>query len=119
LIHMKQIVYSTSFYCHRCENDTTINLFSDDSDFEITEEVKKETESWGKHYHWVDNHQICAICGELVETRGDKHDLDLIQTEVMRGAVHPLYLKWELNPDRGLLTVHKECSKKMFSDSTQ
>jgi hypothetical protein len=111
----KTVVYTTKFDCYRCKAPVTIRLLSDDSNFQITDRVKEEVDYWGKHYHWVDNHQICAICGKLVV--GGSGELDLIQTELMlRDNIHPLYLEWELNPDRGLLTVHKACSKKMFAE---
>ena len=112
----QSIVYSTEFYCKRCKKPSAIHLYSEDPDFPITEKVKKEVEDWGKHYHWVHNHQICAICGELVES--GKGDLNLIQTEVMLKDVHPLYIEWERYPDRGLLTVHSGCADKMFSEAT-
>lgn len=113
---MKALVYSTDFYCKRCKARSPINLYSDDSNFKISERIKDEVEYWGKHYHWVRNHQICAICGNLVV--GGKGELNLIQTEVMQQEdIHPLYIEWEKNPERGLLTVHKACSEKMFVEA--
>jgi hypothetical protein len=113
---MDRIIYSTEFYCKLCEKPAKIDLHSTDSSFTVTDKIKADVLEWGQHYHWVDNHQICAICGKFVDT--DKKELDLIQVEVMQGDVHPLYTKWDTYPERGLLTVHKECSKKMFAKAT-
>lgn len=109
----KEIVYSTEFFCFRCKKPAIINLYSDDPSLELTDSFKKEVEGWGKHYHWVDNHQICAICGELVVSGSE--ELNLIQTEVMLSDVHPLYIEWNKDPEHGLLTVHNTCSQAMFN----
>lgn len=113
---MNPVIYSTEFYCKVCEKPAKINLHSDDPDFPVNDQTKKEVMSLGQHYHWVDNHQLCAICGKFVRTGDGIHELDLIQNEVMQGEIHPDYIKAEIHPDRGLLTVHKECSKQMFAE---
>lgn len=114
---MEPIIYSTEFYCKLCKLPTKINLHSAESNFPITDKVKEDVLTWGQHYHWVDNHQVCAICGKLVRTGEGTNELDLIQTETMRGDVHPLYIEWDIHPDRGLLTVHKDCAQQMFAEA--
>lgn len=37
-----------------------------DSTFPINKDEEKEAQEWGEHFHWVDHHRRCAICGELV-----------------------------------------------------
>ncbi len=112
---MKPIIYTTEFYCKVCDKPAKINLHSDDQDFPINDQTKKEVMSWGQHYHWVENHQLCAICGKLVHTGDGIHELNLIRSEVMRGDVHPDYIKADIHSNRGLLTVHVDCSQEMFS----
>ena len=51
-----------------------------------------------------------------MRTGESTNELDLIQNEVMRNEIHPDYIKADIHPDRGLLTVHKECAQKMFSE---
>ena len=111
---MKEVIYTTEFPCKVCEKPARINLMSDDPDFPVDDKVKAEVLEWGQHYHWVDNHQLCAICGKFVQTGVGTNELNLIQTEVMQGDVHPDYIKATIHPDRGLLTVHSNCSKEMF-----
>ncbi len=112
---MDSIIYSTEFDCKLCKKPATINLYSKDNLLAITDDVKDEVLQWAQHYHWIQNHQVCAICGELVRSGEGTNDLDLIQTETIRGDIHPRYIQWQTNPDRGLLTVHSDCSKRMFS----
>ena len=113
---MGPVIYTTEFYCKVCEKPSQINLHSNDN-LPITDKVKEDVLMWGQHYHWVDNHQLCAICGKFVRTGVGTNELDLIQNEVMRGDVHPDYIKADIHPDRGLLTVHKECAQKMFAQA--
>lgn len=62
---MQQIIYTSKFYCELCKKDLPIQLYGDhDSSFTASDEP--ELIDWAKHYHWIDYHRVCAICGKLV-----------------------------------------------------
>lgn len=102
---MAEIIYRGKFYCPICKRDIAVPLLGDPS-FEINEQVRQDVKQWGKHYHWIDNHRCCAICGKLVKS----DDLELLVDDgsVM---VHEAYNEEYKKPTRGLLIVHKECAE--------
>lgn len=62
---MQQIIYTSNFYCKLCKKDLPVQLYGDrDSSFAAVDEP--ELIEWAKHYHWIDYHRVCAICGKLV-----------------------------------------------------
>ena len=95
-------------FCKLCDRDVQIQLYSDDANFEITDDRCKELLEYVDHMHWCHNHRLCAICGQVVQGE----DLDLILEKEVNFQVNPKYEAWRKYPDHGLLTTHKECMEK-------
>lgn len=106
---MAKIIYRDKFFCPICKRDVKIRLFGEPT-LEINEALKQDVKEWGKHYHWIDHHRYCAICGDIVKSG----DLELL---IDNGAIkiHGKYNEWYKKPTRGLLIVHKRCIKKTVS----
>lgn len=103
----QNIVYSTRLDCDHCKSKFTVNLYSVDDDFvDKHPELKDEVEYWGKHYHWIDNHRICAKCGKLVEGG----NLELVVTGQQDWSINSTYLEWVHKERPSLLIVHKTCT---------
>lgn len=102
------LVYTTKMYCKLCKGDVKIHLYSDDFNFEMTEEKHKQLTDHVDHMHWCHHHRVCAICGKLVEGE----DLDLIVEKDFKIIINPRYEKWRKYPDYGLLTIHNKCLSK-------
>lgn len=62
---MQRIIYTAKYYCELCKKEQTVHLYGEyDSNFTADEEP--ELIDWARHYHWIDNHRLCARCGKLV-----------------------------------------------------
>jgi hypothetical protein len=58
------IVYKTKFFCKFCNGDVEVHLYSDEFDFKMTQEIKKELMEYVDHNHWCKNHRVCVLCGK-------------------------------------------------------
>lgn len=77
----------------------------------FTPEEEAECVDWCRHYHWIDHHRICAICGEIVLS-GE------IELALNNGLIniHKNYTNEYQKVRRGdtfgqLLIVHEKCIK--------
>lgn len=106
-----QIVYRTEFYCEICGGKRPFNVWGDGSiNFDReSNEYKEEVLEWGKHFHWTDNHRLCAVCGKYVKSG----DLDVAVND---GSIeiHKDYTDEYKKVEQGnrfghLLIVHPRC----------
>jgi len=109
--NMQRIIFTTKYYCELCKKEQTVHLYGDSSsNFSPNEEP--ELVGWARHFHWIDRHRICAICGDLVISG----ELDLAVND---GSIniHNTYTGHYKNIQQGdkfghLLIVHERCIQK-------
>lgn len=114
---MQQIIYTTKYYCELCKKELIVNLYGEhDSNF--TADDEPELIEWARHFHWIDNHRVCALCGRLVVSE----ELDLAEND---GSIqiHEDYTDHyeKVNPKekfRQLLTVHVACIKECIDKTS-
>lgn len=107
---MQQIIYTSQFSCELCNKNLPVQLYGDrDSSFTAGDEP--ELVDWAKHYHWIDYHRVCAVCGKLVLSG----DLELaLNSRAIK--IHEDYtdeykkVKWG-DQFGHLLIVHEACIK--------
>lgn len=80
-----------------------------DEDLNFTQEEKIEAVDWLKHFHWIDYHRLCAICGEIVKSG----NLELLINNG-KTVIHKNYSDEYVKIKRGnrfgpLLIVHTDC----------
>jgi len=99
-----KIVFTGKFYCKICKKEISIPVCGDE-DFIVDNETEREVKEWGEHYHWIGNHQKCALCGKLVQGE----DLELLvddgKVKISDGYNGESYIGGKT----GLLTGHKKC----------
>lgn len=111
---MQEIVFVTKYYCEICKKERLLRVHGDEYariDRDHDKEYKEEVIEWGKHYHWIDCHRICAICGKIVISG----ELDLLENDG-RIEIHKDYTDEYRKVEPGdkfghLLMVHKKCVK--------
>lgn len=107
---MQKIIYVTKFYCELCKKERPVHLYGDIGS-SFTSDDEPELIVWAKHYHWIDFHRVCAVCGKIVKSG----DLELAFNDGnMR--IHTDYTdeyKKVSQSDRGghLLIIHTGCVK--------
>jgi len=109
---MTEIVHKSKFYCELCEREIPIHVYGNkNSLFDVNRE--KGLIEWGKHYHWIDFHQICAICGQLVRSE----ELELLmndgQVKIHKNYTDEYKEIKEGDESEPFLIVHQECIKKV------
>jgi len=108
---MQTIIYTTKYYCELCKKELVVNLYGE-RDSSFTSNDEPELIEWAKHFHWIDNHRVCAICGELVISE----DLDMAIND---GGIH-IHKNYTDHYEKvkpkdvfmSLLMVHKACLEK-------
>lgn len=118
---MNSVIYQTTFYCNLCKSNIPLQVYGNiDSSYPADKREEKEAVEWGEHYHWIDNHRRCAICGELVVGGKQKgpDQLTLVVNE-NQVEIHERYAKETLNQAHNgqLLIVHSGCVKIFLSES--
>ena len=118
---MQSIVYTTNFYCNLCKRNIPIVVYGDrNSDFPSDKREENEAREMGEHYHWIDNHRRCAICGELVAggKREEPEGLNLIDNDG-QVEIHEKYVAETMDKAHGeqLLVAHNGCAQKIISES--
>lgn len=118
---MKSIIYTTSFYCKFCKNKVPIYVYGDKgSSFPANKEEEGDAKDWGEHFHWINHHRRCAVCGELVIS-GEQDEPDSLNLIFNDGGlkIHSKYLSQTLEKAHkgGLLVVHNKCLKKANNSS--
>lgn len=64
---MQKIIFTTKYYCELCKREQVVHLYGA-SDSSFTKGDEPELIEWARHYHWIDSHRGCAICGQLVKS---------------------------------------------------
>lgn len=110
---MQKIIYTTKFFCRFCKKEIPVSVYGDmGSTFPESDQEKEEALEWGKHYHWIDNHRRCAICGEKVIS-GKQDEPEGLNLLVNEGQVqiHSRYEAETMENAHGaqLLIVHNKC----------
>ena len=105
---MQKIIYTGKFYCELCKKEVTTPVYGD------TAPEPQEEAEWidmCRHFHWIDFHRICAVCGKIVLS-GD------LELAVNNGEIkiHPDYTDEYRRVKYGhhlgqLLIVHEKCIK--------
>lgn len=105
---MTKIIFTTKFDCELCKKNINGYVYGD-NDFDLSAQDKTEAVDWLRHYHWIDNHRVCAICGQLVKSG----NLELLINDG-KTAIHENYSDEYAKIRRGdkfgpLLIVHDKC----------
>ncbi len=81
------------------------HIVNKEEEVEYEEEARKS----GEHFHWIDFHRRCAICGELIKDK----KLDLLVNDEMI-EIHSQYLNetFKKGGRTQLLIVHEDCISK-------
>jgi len=108
---MSRIIFTSKFYCELCKKELPIQLYGDiNSSF--TPEDEPELIDWTRHFHWTDNHRVCAICGELVKSGSLEVMINEKGIKIHKDYTDE-YKKIEQGDEFGpLLIVHEDCVKK-------
>lgn len=77
----------------------------------IEETDKQDILEWARHFHWTDNHRVCAICGKYV--KGNDLELAINDGSI---KIDPDYTDEYEKPDKEnpygkLLVIHEYCIK--------
>lgn len=102
-----KIVYKSKFYCKFCKKEIPISVHGE-GDFIGDNETEREVKEWGEHYHWIEKHQNCTLCGKLVQGE----DLELLIDDGKIRISDNYNGESYLGNKTGLLTVHKKCIEK-------
>lgn len=107
---MQQIIYTSRFYCELCHNKISMPVYGDSTDT-FTHDDELEFIDWCRHFHWIDTHRICAICGKLVKSG----ELELLVNDG-KVNIHKGYTDEYERIEHGnrlghLLIVHENCLK--------
>jgi len=109
---MAEIVHKSKFYCELCKQEIPIHVYGDKNSLFVANS-EKEVIELGKHYHWIDFHQVCAICGELVKSE----DLELLindgQVEIHKNYTDEYKKVEKGDKSESFLTVHEKCVKQV------
>lgn len=105
---MQKVIYTEKFRCELCLKEIVMPVYGD-SIANFTSEEKLECVDWCRHFHWIDFHRTCAICGEIVVSG----DLDLA-VNTGKIEIHSNYTDEYRIIKRGqrfgpLLIVHEKC----------
>lgn len=105
---MQKIIFVSKYYCELCKKEQIVHLYGD-SNCNFSQSEEPELIEWARHFHWIDRHRVCAICGGLVISG----DLDLAVNDG-KINIHDTYTDYYLNIQQGnkfghLLIVHENC----------
>ena len=110
----REIVFVTKYYCEICGKERVIRVFGDKfSRSYRDEEYEREVIKWAKHYHWVDSHRVCAVCGKIVKA-GELGIMVNNGNIKIHDEYTDEYKKNKQGDNLGhLLIVHEKCLEKM------
>ena len=105
---MQHIIYTAKYFCEICNKEQDTYVYRDYGTT-ITKEEEPEAIEWAKHFHWIDRHRLCAICGKLVLS----DDLELLVNDG-KIKIHKDYTDEYMKAKRherfgNLLIVHRTC----------
>ena len=64
---MQTVIYNSKFFCKYCNKDVVEPVYGYlGSTFPENEEEVQAAKEWCEHFHWIDYHRRCAVCGEIV-----------------------------------------------------
>jgi len=115
---MQKIVYTGKFVCELCNKEIVLPVYGD-LGVTFTPEEELECIDWIRHYHWIDFHRICAICGKIVRTGELELAVNDGRIKINKNYTDE-YRKAEQGDEFGhLLIVHEDCIKnKLNLDET-
>ncbi len=103
---MQKIIYTGKFHCELCKREIVTPVYGDS-----TPEPHEESEwiDMCRHFHWIDFHRVCAICGKIIQSG----DLELAFNDG-KIKIHTEYTDEYRKIERGdkaesLLIVHEKC----------
>lgn len=108
----KEVVFISKYYCEICKKQREIYVYGDRfSRSDRDEQYEKEVIKWGRHFHWIDHHRVCAMCGKLVRSG----ELGSVINKGIR--IHKNYTLEYRKVREGdefgnLLIVHESCIKR-------
>ncbi len=105
---MQQVIHTTKFHCELCNKEIVMPVYGDQV-VSLTSEDETEFIDWCRHFHWIDFHRVCAICGEIV--RSGSLELSFNDGGI---NIHPKYTDHYQKIRQGdrhghLLIVHEKC----------
>jgi len=107
---MRQIIFTTKYYCELCKKEQIVHLYGS-LDTSFTKNDEPELIEWARHFHWIDKHRVCAICGQVVLSA----QLELMVNDGKTSIVDNYtdeYKKVECGNKFGaLLIVHGKCAE--------
>lgn len=105
---MQKIIYTGKFFCELCKKEIATPVYGDSAP-----EPQEESEwvDMCRHFHWIDIHRVCAICGKIIQSG----DLELAFNDgkiKIHSEYTDEYKKIEPGVKTGnLLIVHEGCVK--------
>lgn len=107
---MQHIVYVGKFYCELYKKSIETPVYGNSAlSFAPGEEL--ECIDWCRHFHWIDFHRICAICGKIVRSGELELAVNDESIKIYKGYTDE-YQKIEQGNKFGhLLIVHENCIK--------
>ncbi len=108
---MQKIIFRGSFRCELCNKEVMVPVYGDSTTI-LTQEEESDCIDWGRHFHWIDFHRVCAICGEIVKS--GELDLAVNNRKIHINKNYTDEYKKVEHGDRfgSLLIVHDDCIKK-------
>lgn len=108
---MQKVIYTGKFICELCNKEIAMPVYGDSAST-FTPQEKLECVDWCRHFHWIDFHRACAICGKIV--RSGELELAVNDGKIkIHKDYTDEYKKVEQNNRLGhLLIVHENCVNK-------
>jgi hypothetical protein len=111
---MNEIIYTATQLCPHCNQQITINLWSDDPKFlEKAPNLEGEAKTRGMHSHWFHNHRVCARCGELIEAGNGSWAL----ASKVDWPINQTYIAWTHKNGLEVLEVHGACTEPSYQQT--
>ncbi|MFH0864012.1 MAG: hypothetical protein V1858_02915 [Candidatus Gottesmanbacteria bacterium] len=107
---MTEIIYKTKFFCNLCKKDIPLELYGN-KNTEFTRDQEPEIITPGKHYHWVDFHRVCAICGQPIKAQDLTVAMNDGMIKINENYTDEYNMIEQGNKFGVFLIVHKECVK--------
>lgn len=107
----KQIIFTTKYYCELCKKEQIVHLYGSPDSF-FTKDNGPELIEWVRHFHWIDRHRICAVCGEIVIS--GELDLAVNDGSININSTYTDHYRIIHQGDKfgHLLIVHERCIQK-------
>ena len=103
---MQKIVYTGKFLCELCKKEVSMPVYGDSSPApeDVTEWI-----DWCRHFHWIDFHRVCAVCGKILKSGELELAINDGKLKINRGYTDEYETVKRGNKMGPLLMVHDEC----------